>query len=195
MDKKEEANIFFKEGQYEQAIKLYTEILETEPENHFVLSNRSATYIKLGKFEEALIDAVQCTKLKPDWGKAWGRLGGALHGQCKYDDALVAYNKANELEPCEVYEKMIVEVKGKFSEMKSKLINESLPAEMKDTQMGNLFTSMFDTVIENPKIMEKLTNPEFQSKVLSMQTNPVEALKDQEVMSVMMEMMKGLQTK
>jgi len=195
MDKKEEANNLFKGGKFEQAIEIYNEILETDPENYLVLSNRSATYIKLGKFDEALIDAVKCTKMKPEWGKAWGRLGGALHGQGKYDDALVAYNKANELEPSEVYEKMIIEIKKKFSEMKTKLVNESLPAEMKDTQMGNLFTSMFDTVIENPKIMEKLTNPEFQSKVLSMQSNPVEALKDQEVMSIMMEMMKGLQTK
>lgn len=194
MDRKEEANNFFKEGNYEQAIKIYSEILDEDPENYMVFSNRSATYIKMGKYEEALYDAAQCTKLKPDWGKAWGRLGGALHGQGKYDDALVAYNKANELEPSEVYEKMIIEIKKKFNEMKTKLVNESLPAEMKSTQMGDLFTSMFDTVVENPKIMEKLTNPEFQSKVLSMQTNPIEALKDQEVMNIMMEMMKGLKT-
>ncbi len=195
MDKKEEANNFFKEGKYEEAIKTYSEILEADPENYLILSNRSATYIKMEKYDEALLDAAKCTKLKPDWGKAWGRLAGALHGQGKYDDALVAYNKANELEPNEVYVKMIGEIKQKFNEMKSKLVNESLPEEMKDSQMGDLFASMFDTVVDNPKIMEKLTNPEFQSKVLSMQSNPIEALKDQEVMNIMMEMMKGLKTK
>jgi hypothetical protein len=78
--------------------------------------------------------------------------------------------------------------------MKSKLVNESLPAEMKDSQMGDLFASMFDTVVDNPKIMEKLINPDFQSKVLSMQSNPIEALKDQEVINTMMEMMKGFKT-
>ncbi len=195
MDKKEEANNFFKEGKYEEAIKTYSEILEADPENYLILSNRSATYIKMEKYDEALIDAAKCTKLKPDWGKAWGRLASALHGQGKYDDALVAYNKANELEPNEIYVKMIGEIKQKFNEMKSKLVNESLPAEMKDSQMGDLFASMFDTVVDNPKIMEKLTNPDFQSKVLSMQSNPFEALKDQEVMNIMMEMMKGLKTK
>ncbi len=195
MDKKEEANNFFKEGKYEEAIKTYSEILEADPENYLILSNRSATYIKMEKYDEALIDAAKCTKLKPDWGKAWGRLASALHGQGKYDDALVAYNKANELEPNEIYVKMIGEIKQKFNEMKSKLVNESLPAEIKDSQMGDLFASMFDTVVDNPKIMEKLTNPDFQSKVLSMQSNPFEALKDQEVMNIMMEMMKGLKTK
>lgn len=192
MDKKEQANILFKEGKYNEAVDLYSEILNGDQENHFVLSNRSAALIKLGKYADALDDAVKCTKLKPEWGKAWGRLGAALHGQGKYDDALVAYNKANELEPSEIYDKMIAEIKQKFNELKSKIVNESLPEEMKNSQMGDMFTTMFDTVVENPKIMEKLTNPEFQSKVLSMQTNPVEALKDKEVMEIMMEMMKGL---
>jgi len=51
---------------------------------------------------------------------------------------------------------------------------------------------LFDSVISNPKIMEKLTNPEFQSKVLTMQSNPLEALKDKEVMTIMSEMMKKI---
>jgi stress-induced-phosphoprotein 1 len=192
MDKKEQANNYFKEEKYDEAINLYSEILNEDQDNHFVLSNRSATYIKMGKYDEALVDAVRCTKLKPDWGKSWGRLGAALHGQCNYDDALVAYNKANELEPSEVYENMISEIREKFNELKTKLVSDSLPQEMKNTPMGDMFSTMFDTVVENPKIMEKLTDPTFQSKVLSMQTNPMEALKDKEVMNIMMEMMRGL---
>jgi stress-induced-phosphoprotein 1 len=192
MDKKEQANNFFKEGKYDEAIVLYSEILDEDEDNHLVLSNRSATYIKMGKYDEALVDAARCTKLKPEWGKSWGRLGAALHGQCNYDDALVAYNKANELEPCEVYEKMIVSIKERFSELKKKLVNESLPKELKNSQMGDMFSTMFDTVVDNPKIMEKLIDPAFQSKVMSMQTNPIDALKDQEVMDIMMEMMKGM---
>ena len=192
MDKKEQANNYFKEEKYDEAIVLYSEILDEDEDNHLILSNRSATYIKMGKYDEALVDAARCTKLKPDWGKSWGRLGAALHGQCNYDDALVAYNKANELEPCEIYEKMIVEIKERFTELKTKLVNDSLQKEIKNSPMGDMFSSMFDTVVENPKIMEKLTDPTFQSKVLSMQSNPIEALKDQEVMNIMMEMMKGL---
>ena len=190
--KKELANICFKEGKYEDALLLYTEILDEDPENYSVLSNRSATFIKVGKFDEALVDAAQCTKLKPDWGKAWGRLGGALHGQGKYDDALVAYNKANELEPSEIYQQMIAEIKDQINKMKSKLMNETLPEEMKNGPMGGMFSSMFDTVVDNPKIMEKLIDPSFQSKVLSMQTNPMEAIKDKEVMEIMIEMMKSM---
>ena len=192
MDKKEQANNYFKEGNYYAALDIYNELLDEDVDNHLLLSNRSATYIKLCNYEKALDDAVRCTKLKPEWDKAWGRLGAALYGTEKYDDALVAYNKANELEPNEIYQKMIDEIKSRFSDMKSKIVNDTLPEDIKNSNMGNMFSSMFDTVIENPKIMEKLVNPDFQSKVLSMQSNPFGALKDQEVMSIMIEMMKGM---
>ncbi len=194
-EKKDMANQYFKEGKYEDAIKLYSEILETDENNHVILSNRSATYIKLEKWDEALKDAVVSTKIKPDWGKAWGRLGAALYGQDKLDEAIVAYNKANELEPCEIYTEMITEIKEKIIEIKNKLVFDDSSNPMGNPAMENLFSTMFDSVISNPKIMEKLTDPEFQGKVLSLQSNPFEALKDKEVMDIMSEMMKNLNTK
>ena len=187
---KDKANEYYTEGKYNEAVNIYSQLLEWEPENYMVLSNRSAAYIKLEKWNEALNDAVTSTKLKPDWGKAWGRLGAALYGQDKLDEALVAYNKANELEPSNIYVEMIDEIKQNIINIKNKLfLNES---KTQNPSMENLFSTMFDSVISNPKIMEKLTNPEFQNKVLTMQSNPLQALKDQEVMNIMSEMMKKL---
>jgi stress-induced-phosphoprotein 1 len=187
---KEKANECYTEGKYNEAVEIYSQLLEWEPENYMVLSNRSAAYIKLEKWSEALNDAVMSTKLKPDWGKAWGRLGAALYGQDKLDEALVAYNKANELEPSNIYVEMIDEIKLNMINIKNKLFLNDPKAQ--NPSMENLFSTMFDSVISNPKIMEKLTNPEFQNKVLTMQSNPLQALKDQEVMNIMSEMMKKL---
>jgi stress-induced-phosphoprotein 1 len=187
---KEKANEFYTEGKYNESVNIYSQLLEWEPENYMVLSNRSAAYIKLEKWNEALNDAVMSTKLKPDWGKAWGRLGAALYGQDKLDEALVAYNKANELEPSNIYVEMIEEIKDNIISIKNNVILKD--SNFQDPSMGNLFSTMFDSVISNPKIMEKLTNPEFQSKVLNMQSNPMEALKDKEVMNIMSEMMRNL---
>jgi stress-induced-phosphoprotein 1 len=189
---KEKANEYYVENKYKEAINIYTQLLEWEPENYMVLSNRSAAYIKLEKWNEALNDAVMSTKLKPDWGKAWGRLGAALYGQDKLDEALVAYNKAYELEPSNIYLEMIEEIKENMINIKNNLFSKE--SNLQDPSVGNLFSTMFDSVISNPKIMEKLTNPEFQSKVLTMQSNPLEALKDKEVMNIMSEMMKNLNT-
>ena len=189
---KEKANEYYVVGFYKEAVNIYSQLLEWEPENFMVLSNRSAAYIKLEKWNDALKDAVMSTKLKPDWGKAWGRLGAALYGQNKLDEALVAYNKANELEPSDIYVEMIVEIKQNIINIKNNLFSKE--SNLQNPSMENLFSTMFDSVISNPKIMEKLTNPEFQSKVLTMQSNPLEALKDKEVMNIMSEMMKNLNT-
>ena len=189
---KEKANDYYVEYKYNEAIDIYSQLLEWEPENYMILSNRSATYIKLEKWTEALNDAVASTKLNPDWGKAWGRLGAALYGQNKLDEAFVAYNKANELEPSNIYVEMIKEIKQNMINIKNNLFSND--QKVQNPSMENLFSTMFDSVISNPKIMEKLTNPVFQGKILSMQSNPLEALNDKEVMSIMSEMMKNLNT-
>jgi len=189
---KEKANEYYSVGFYKEAVNIYTQLLEWEPENYMVLANRSAAYIKLEKWNEALNDAVKSTKLKPDWGKAWGRLGAALYGQDKLDEALVAYNKANELEPSNIYTEMIDEIKQNIISIKNNLFSKE--SKSQNSSMENLFSTMFDSVISNPKIMEKLTNPEFQNKVLMMQSNPLQALNDKEVMNIMSDMMKNLNT-
>jgi len=171
---KEKANEFYCEGKYNDAVNIYSQLLEWEPENYMVLSNRSAAYIKLEKWNEALNDAVTSTKLKPDWGKAWGRLGAALYGQDKLDEALVAYNKANELEPLEIYTTMIEQIK------REKVIEETMNNPLINNLFNNLSESIFD-----PKIMEKLSDPVFQNKVLSFQNNPLEAIKDKEILGIM----------
>ena len=237
MDQKEQANQYFKEGNYDNAIKIYTQMLESDENNHVLLSNRSIAYIKIEQFNNALVDAIKCTKLKPDWSKAWGRVGAALYSLDKFDEALVAYNKANELEPSENYQEMINEIKKLLTDLKNQILNESMiknetmiknmtnniPANMTDNimenikefmpeintnsvndsvndsmnnsmnnpNMENLFSSMFDSVISNPTLLEKLSNPEFQSKILSLQNNPLEALQDKDVMKIMGEMMKN----
>lgn len=188
MEKREQANQYFKDGEYEQAIELYTELLENNQDEPILLSNRSASYIKLEQYDLALEDAVKSTKLKPEWGKAWGRLGASLYGLEQFDESLVAYNKANELEPSEIYTQMINQIKSKMIDMKEKIISETT----ENPKMGDLFNSVFDSVMSNPKILEKLTDPEFQSKVLSMQSNPLDAINDSEIMSIMGEMMKSL---
>ena len=44
---KDEGNACFKKGDYEAAVKAYTESLELDPAQHLCYSNRSAAYLKL----------------------------------------------------------------------------------------------------------------------------------------------------
>ncbi len=192
MQKKVEANKYFEEANYEQAIKLYTEILETDPNNPNILCNRSAAYIKLGNYNLAVIDAVKTTGLKPDWGKAWGRLGGALYGQERFDEALVAYNKANELEPLPIYVQMINQINQQLN------IDDNISVPPKISYLMDLFNDSFNdssnnsvkSFMSNPKLIEKINDSKFLNKLLSFQlsmlsfnNNPTDAMKMCEILN------------
>ena len=184
MVKKELANRYFNDRKFTDAIELYTELLLEDPSNYYLFSNRSACYIKLSDFDKAYNDAKKCIELKPLSAKAHFRLGTACHGLQNYDEALVAYNKADELEPSENYKNMIDIVKSKLIELK--------PSISDDVNSDPMFSSMFDKVINNPKLMEKLMDTNFQNKILGLQHNPLQAIQDPDIMNMMQEMMKEI---
>lgn len=53
----------------------------------------------LKEWDSALEDAQKCVELKPDWAKGYSRLGGALFGQGKHQEAVDAYKKGLEIDP------------------------------------------------------------------------------------------------
>jgi len=66
---------------------------------HILYSNRSAARVALGKVEEALSDASECIKLKPDFPKGYTRRAECLLRMKRYSEAIEAYEKALALEP------------------------------------------------------------------------------------------------
>jgi len=96
---KAEGNKAFSEHNYQRAIDLYTDALDIDPSNQALYSNRSACYCSLQKFQEAAADARKAIELKPDWSRAYQRLGAALQGQKLFQDAIEAFTKASQLDP------------------------------------------------------------------------------------------------
>jgi tetratricopeptide (TPR) repeat protein len=177
-DTKDNANKLLSDGKYNEAITIYTRLLKNDSNNYIILSNRSVAYFKLEEYKKAMDDCIKTTRLSPDWAKGWGRLGATLYKLKKSEKATVAYEKAYNLE----------KDANKQSIYKNMLnhINKC------DDNMDNMLESMFDSIISNPSIMDKIINPEFQNKVLSMQSNPFLALQDEEIMDVMKKMIKKL---
>lgn len=62
-------------------------------------SNRAAALTKLNKAQQALQDAERITELRPDWEKGWYRKGSALDAQGRLEEALEAFQRAQELAP------------------------------------------------------------------------------------------------
>lgn len=84
--------------EWDKAIDNYTIAIKLV-EDPVYYSNRSAAYLSKGFAESALKDANRAVELKPDWGKAYGRVGAALHKMGQFGKAAAAYEKGLEVEP------------------------------------------------------------------------------------------------
>jgi tetratricopeptide (TPR) repeat protein len=177
--------------------------------------NRCLSFYKLKKYNEALSDAIKASRLKPDNAKAWGRLGSCLSVLGKKSQAICAFKKAYELEPSnENYKKEsekesddsdtededssnqtfpteeIFSLTKKLESMNFKTIpnfrpENSIPTVV-DTMLNNkMVDNMLNNMLSNEDLIKKMSDQNFQNKILSYQNNPFEAFKDKEMMSLM----------
>jgi len=88
---KERGTKAFRGKDFAGAVKAYTEALAITPDDHTLLSNRSAAYGANQQFKEAHADAKDCVRLKSDWPKGYARLGFALVHLFRLEEAQQAY--------------------------------------------------------------------------------------------------------
>ncbi|KAM6902956.1 tetratricopeptide repeat protein 28 [Xenentodon cancila] len=79
------------QGEFELAVRLYTEALAADPQNCILYSNRAAAYLRLGRYSTALDDAIKARLINPKWPKAYFRQGVALQYLGRHADALAAF--------------------------------------------------------------------------------------------------------
>ena len=83
----------FRDGDWKTAVTEYTNAIEVDPQNVSYYSNRSAAYVKLGCYTEAIADAETCIRLEPQSSKGYGRKGSALIAMQNYEEAIAAYTE------------------------------------------------------------------------------------------------------
>jgi len=96
---KAKGNKDFQAGNFEEAVKHYTDAIGHDANDHVFYSNRSACLSSLNRYDEALSDANKCIELKPDFAKAYSRKGAALHGAGKLQEATAAYEDGLKIDP------------------------------------------------------------------------------------------------
>jgi tetratricopeptide (TPR) repeat protein len=89
----------FRSGNCAGAAEHYTAALEDDPHNAVLLSNRSVARLRCGDEQGALADAERAQQLRPQWSKAYFRLGTALHALRRFEEAAQALFQGVQLEP------------------------------------------------------------------------------------------------
>ena len=85
---KMEGDNAYRNQHYSTALHHYSMALSLDPTNGPLLSNRSATYMKLNYKSKALQDALACVETKTMGNKGLSRYAAALQSLHRYEDAL-----------------------------------------------------------------------------------------------------------
>jgi len=157
---KAKGNAAFSAKQYQDAIGHFTEAIAHDPTDHVFFSNRSACYSSVEKYSEALEDANQCVKLRPDWAKGYTRKGLAEYFLGKHDEAEATYKKGLELAPGDAA------LAGGLKQVQDAKARVSGGPDM---------TALLGAIQRNPKIAEYMKDQTFMANfqmLLQAQTNP-----------------------
>lgn len=96
---KNQGNQAFQKGQNSEAVKCYSKAIEIDGNNHVYYTNRATAYAGMEEWEKCLTDSNKALSIKTDWVKGFFRKGQALVGLKRYEEGIVAYRRAVELDP------------------------------------------------------------------------------------------------
>lgn len=163
---KAKGNAALQSENFDDAIKYYSEAIDIDPSNHILYSNRSAAYVKVGKYTNSLEDANKTVSLKPDWPKGYSRKGAALEYLNKYEDAITTYEEGLKFDATNE------QLTDALNQCKTK--QDELKFGGGGGMPQNPFTDpkFLANLAMNPKTRGLLEDPEVKELLSSLQKNP-----------------------
>ncbi|KAJ1026284.1 hypothetical protein NDA16_002371 [Ustilago loliicola] len=131
---KAEGNKAMSAKDFGAAIEAYGKAIELNPNSPVYFSNRAAAFSQIGQHDQAIDDAKQASKIDPNFGKAYSRLGHALFSSGRFQEAVEAYSKGVEVDPTnEVLKKGLAASKEQLSSSSSSTgASASAPSASRD---------------------------------------------------------------
>ena len=96
------ANVYLNSGRYEEAIPAYIKAVRLDPNFGWAHSNLGMAYMFRGQNAEAAVHfqrSIEVFTDNKDKAVSWNRLGNLYRKQNDYDNAIAAYQMADELDP------------------------------------------------------------------------------------------------
>lgn len=173
-EEREKGNEKFKNQQFPEAVKHYTEALKRNPKDVKSFSNRAACYIKLGAMPEAKKDAEKCIAIDSTFVKGYLRKGAAEYFMKEYDKAMETYQLGLKVEPGN--EELMDGVRSCVQQISKANRGELTPDELKERQAK---------AMQDPDIQAILTDPIMRQVLTDFQENPQAAMQHQKNPMVM----------
>ncbi|XP_064171178.1 dnaJ homolog subfamily C member 7-like isoform X1 [Anguilla rostrata] len=136
--KKEEGNRAFKEGNYDEAYKLYSEALTIDPNNiktnAKLYCNRGTVGSKLNKLEQAIEDCTKAIKLDDTYVKAYLRRAQCYMDTEQYEEAVRDYEKVCQTEKTKEHKHLLKNAQLELKKSKRKDYYKILGVEKTATE-------------------------------------------------------------
>jgi len=101
-EEKEAGNVFFKEGNWVEAMRKYSEAIKRDPTNpetsHIYYSNRGNCYIRMNEMNLAVDDFDKCIGLNPKYVKAYLNKAHIKFAQKEFQKVLPIYQAVVDME-------------------------------------------------------------------------------------------------
>uniref|UniRef100_A0A6Q2XJ05 Serine/threonine-protein phosphatase n=1 Tax=Esox lucius TaxID=8010 RepID=A0A6Q2XJ05_ESOLU len=157
---KEKANNYFKEKDYENAIKFYSEALELNPGNAIYFSNRSLAYLRTECYGYALADATKCLEIDKNYIKGYYRRATSNMALGKFKAALKDYETVVRVRPNDKDAKMKYQECNKI--VKQKAFERAIASD-------EVKRSVVDSLdIENMMIEDDYSGPKLEDGKVTM---------------------------
>jgi tetratricopeptide (TPR) repeat protein len=94
-------NAYFNKGAYEDAVIAYSKSIELDRQFAWPYSNLALVYVQKGRFAEAMLlyqRSIELFSNEKDKAISWNRLGNVYRRLNDYDNAIAAYQRADDLD-------------------------------------------------------------------------------------------------
>lgn len=162
---REAGNGYFKEANWPEAVKSYTEAIKRAPKDPRGYANRAAAYLKLMSFPEVVKDCDDAIAQDNTFFKAYSRKATAQLAMREYQKCINTLEEARTIDPEGKHA-------GEIDDIYNKAISGRFQSQENETREQTL-----ERVSKDPEIVEILNDPVMNSILQQAQNNPA-ALRD-----------------